>query len=428
MMASRLKDLWVASTVVCFVVRIWAVTESVVLAQFVIHISADGLGALQLEQLLVGTPECYPNLRRLVREGASTFNARSDYHYTDTLPNHFCMITGRPVLQPPGQPETLHHGYIYNYMEPGWTIHTMGNTQIGYIASVFDVVHDHGLKTAFFASKGKLAICYQSYNAENGAPDTVGDDNGRNKIDYALVTDYDSTTLMRALLELLADTAPNYTFLHLSEPDLYGHGYGWSSPTWNAAVGVIDNYLGLILAAIDTNVALSHATTVILTADHGGTPLYTHGNPEDPLNHTVPVLIWGPGWPAGADLYDLFRNRFDPGQTRPHYSMAQQPLRNGDTGNLALLALGLPPIPGSTRIPILGQPQVTLTCTPTVEGVWLMWPSPSTDFVLETSASLGPNAIWEQVTSGINDDGTNKSLLLIHTESPLQRFYRLRKN
>jgi hypothetical protein len=39
---------------------------------------------------------------------------RTDFTHTVTIPNHTCMATGRPVLQPDGQPNTVHHGYTNN--------------------------------------------------------------------------------------------------------------------------------------------------------------------------------------------------------------------------------------------------------------------------------------------------------------------------
>lgn len=53
---------------------------------YVIHISVDGLRSDVLRNLLATTPEHYPNFQRLVNESASTYDARSDFTITETIP------------------------------------------------------------------------------------------------------------------------------------------------------------------------------------------------------------------------------------------------------------------------------------------------------------------------------------------------------
>jgi hypothetical protein len=87
---------------------------------------------------------------------------------------------------------------------------------------------------------------------------------------------------------------------------------------------------------------------VIVAADHGGTGT-GHGDATLEANYTIPFLVWGDGVQAGADLYALnAATRLHPGSGRPSYTAAIQPIRNGDGANLALAALGLPPVPGSS--------------------------------------------------------------------------------
>ena len=316
-------------------------------AEHVIHISVDGLSATLLQSLLANLPGDYPNFARFVAEGATTFAARTDYTHTITLPNHTTMVTGRPVLQPTGQPDTVHHGYVGNVdPPPGVTLHNGGNPQLTYVASAFDVVHDHGLSTAHYASKSKFVLFNRSYDATHGAADTLPPDNGTDKINV-----YFQSTPGATHAAFLADMAAyhfNYVFLHYSNPDDLGHANGWGSSPWNQAVRIVDGYLGGIFALVEGDPVLDGHTLIILSADHGGTG-FDHSAATNAANYTIPFFTWGDGVVQGADLYALnAATRLHPGTGRPSYTAPVQPIRNGDGANLALAALGLPPVPGST--------------------------------------------------------------------------------
>ncbi len=128
------------------------------IADRVIHVSIDGLRADHV------TPELMPNLTRLMAEGASTLNARTDPAYTQTLPNHHSQFTGRSVYGVAG------HQVDFNN-DLNTTVHDEAGT---YVASVFDVVHDHGGSTLLYAGKSKFDMIDRNWNDLNGAPDLVG--------------------------------------------------------------------------------------------------------------------------------------------------------------------------------------------------------------------------------------------------------------
>ena len=320
----------------------------------VIQISVDGLSGELLESLLDANPELVPNFQRFVDQGATTLDARTDFSYTTTLPNHTSMLSGRPVESPTGDPlDTTHHGYTNNGLpDLEWTLHNQGNPNVPYIASAFDVAHDRGLSTALYASKSKFVIYDQSYNAGTGAADVVGPDDGRDKIDSfaTLVTGSPPTAadMNAAYLADMAAAQYSYSFVHYRDPDTFGHGFEWGSPEWYFSVIAVDAYLGDVFALVDSDPGLQGTTAIVLTADHGGFN-YNHGNATLPSIYTVPVFVWGPGVARGADLYALNEDvRLDPEDGRPDYTAAVQPIRSGGTGNLALDLLGLPAIAGSS--------------------------------------------------------------------------------
>lgn len=380
----------------------------------VVHMSLDGLGAKYLEFYVTNAPDQFPNFVRLMNEGAFTMNARCDYDYSETVPNHATMFTARPVNQPLDAPLTTHHGYANNFPGANDTLHNAGNTNVPYKASFFDVAHDHGLGTALYTGKTRLAICERSYNELNGAFDLFGEDDGRDKIDIASIADVSGASISNQVTQVVADLSSaepkQYTFIHIAEPDLTGHASGWGSANWSNAVRMVDTQIGRILETIRGNPVLDGSTAVIIAADHGGGGVIPNAHTESYhiTNYTIPFFLWGPGVTPGADLYSLFNNRADPGTNRADYSVSPQPVRGGDGGNLALALLGLPPIPDSYFRPELKmlQPPVTVTRDGVLMTVW--WPADSDGFFLEYGNDpFAP--VWYRVTQGIVNHGDRLS-------------------
>jgi hypothetical protein len=300
---------------------------------YVVHISVDGLRSDAITDL---GPENLPNFYRMRVLGAFTDNARTDFDFTNTLPNHACQLTGRPVLGPDG------HGVSFND-DPGTTLEYVNGE---YICGVFDVAHDNGLKTAMYASKPKFDFFDRSWNGDNGAEDLIGEDNGRDKIDVYINSSY-TEVLVDSFIARMSSAPHDYSFVHFVDPDAVGHDFGWQSAQYYDVVMKMDTLIGRIYDLIDNNSLFAGKTAVLVTADHGGTGL-THTDPTLPENYTIPFYVTAPGMPAGADLYSLNADdRLDPSTGRPDYSAVPQPVRNGGITNLALDFLSLVAIPGS---------------------------------------------------------------------------------
>jgi hypothetical protein len=309
-------------------------------AEYVILISCDGT---RPDAITAFGAAHTPTFHRLRKEGAFTDNARTDVDHTTTLQNHTCMITGRPVMGEAG------HQWTENVNPKlGQNLHRNRNE---YLASVFDVAHDHGLKTALYGSKTKFSLYDLSYDAQRGAVDRIDPDNGRDKIDVCLVSGATISLVDKLVAELKSDHPPRFTMLHLSNPDSAGHDSGWNlkskSSEYLKSIAMVDSLIGRVLEAVESTDRLQGRTTLIVTADHGGkVGTKGHEQSKEPENFTIPFYVWGAGVSPGADLYALNGGtRRDPGKTNPGEGVP--PIRNGEAGNLALQLLGLPPIPGS---------------------------------------------------------------------------------
>ncbi len=319
-------------------------------------VTVDGLAPRFVDDLL--ERDTLPTFRRLQDGGSFTHNARSDYTHTVTLPNHTSLFTGRPVSVVEDEPPDTHHGYVSNTTpSPDTTLHNGGNPELEYVAGVFDVVHDHGLSTCLFSGKDKFSIFTQSWNSANGAVDRVPPNDGKAKIDVPLILHDDSPGLLGAVLGQLTGSPCRLTFLHFTDTDPGGHNFGWGSPEWLELVQRVDAWLGQILDTLLATPRLRDRFALIVTADHGGAG-YSHVDASNPDNYTIPLYVFGPGFPGGTDLYATFAGqRANPGSTRPDYSAANQPLRNGDVANIALSLLGLPQLEDSLMRDLVLPPE-----------------------------------------------------------------------
>jgi hypothetical protein len=311
----------------------------------VVLVSVDGLRPDAIDGPEDGE---LPAFRRLQR-GPHTLQARSDPTYTITLPNHVGMVTGRILAGPDG------HGWKLNDDPPA--VRDGGTIQASrghYVASMFDVAHDRGVRTQVVVTKTKFTLFVQSWDETSGAPDQVEPDQGRAKIDaFTFVRNAGDAAAVAAQM-LRGSTGRTLTFLHLGNPDFVGHAEGWvmtPGSAYRKAVAECDAAIGMLFQAIDAEPRLRGHVAIVLTADHGGgKPLRSHVEHRQPEDYLVPFLVW-----LGADRepQELLALNADRRLIVPagEYVPAERtpaPIRNAEAGNTALQLMGLPPIPGST--------------------------------------------------------------------------------
>lgn len=286
----------------------------------VLAVSIDGLNPRAIREL--GRDRA-PTLHRLIDEGASTMDARTERELTTTLPNHTGMLTGRRV-----HADRSGHGVTWNdgRLEPRTVQKAAGEA----VRSAFFVVHDETRSTALFASKTKFTLFKRSWGS---------------KIDRFAVRE-SNVRLMRLVRTDLVERTRSFRFVHFSKPDVVGHDSGFMSPAYLDAVADLDRLLGRLVAAIEADPVLKSGLVLVVTADHGG-KRHSHSAPTRYANYRVPFFAWGPGVAAGADLYELNPAYASPGTSRTTYATIPPPIRNGAVANLVTDLLGLGPVPGS---------------------------------------------------------------------------------
>lgn len=285
-------------------------------ASHVLLVSLDGLNPAAIKKL--GRSDA-PHLHRLIRQGASTMNARTLVEETRTLPNHTSMLTGLRAKLPRGT------GVRFNE-DPGTTLHESAQR---YVPGIFDVVRDGGGTTGMFVTKDKFRFLERSWST----------------IDRFEQTEDRDRPMVRAVAREMRSAPRTFSFLHLGTPDRVGHERGGMSPAYLRAVSRADRNLGRVLAAIKDNPGLRQRLLLVVTSDHGTKGL-RHNDTTVRANYRVPFIVWGAGARKGADLYDLNPAYLRPGKKQPSYR-GPQPIRTADVANLVASTLGLPSVAGS---------------------------------------------------------------------------------
>ena len=298
----------------------------------VVVVSLEGLAS----RAITRHPEAAVTLSRLIARGASTLDARTSVERTTRLPNLVGMVTGRRV-----DPRHGGHGVGWDDRPDDTVAAAAGH----YVSSAFDIVHNFGGRTALMASHPDAAVLNRSWDGANGGLDPHGADNGRDKIDSFHLRASDRG-VVDSLTSVLQRQRPKLAVATLTSLDAAGHRDGWLRPGYVAALRQVDRLLGRVVSTIASDPQLAGSTLLVVTSEHGGRK-HSHGNPRRLTNYRVPLVVSGPGVPAGADLYALNPTYAKPGEARVGYDAAAQPLRNLSVANLVTTVLGLPPIPGS---------------------------------------------------------------------------------
>lgn len=304
----------------------------------VLIVSVDGLRSQLINQT---GPAGTPNLHRMISDGASTLNARTDYSSVRRDSNAVGMLTGLRTY-----PGNGGHGIGWR-KRPQSTIEAAAGR---YVPGIFDMTHDLGLRTAVVTDWSPMTVVRDSWNGTHGARDHYRPNDGRNKLSQFLLVNRDRTAF-RSTRELLARDEPAVTFLQLSDVASSGDHYGWRSRHFFRAVHRADRRIGELISLVRSDPGLAGHTAVIVTAERGGSSATKRLN-RRPTWYRVPMFVVGPGVAAGADLYSLNPQLANPGRSRPSYSdTVVQPIRTSYIANLVTKLLGQPALPGSDQDP-----------------------------------------------------------------------------
>jgi predicted AlkP superfamily pyrophosphatase or phosphodiesterase len=219
----------------------------------VVLISIDGLRPDAIDAAGART------LQRMIREGASATRARTIVP-SRTLPSHTSMLTGvQPAV----------HGITWNFEQ----VDNVGTVKV---PTVFDLAQAAGKTTAGFFGKPKFR-----HLLRRDAP--------RFRMAPSGYDVWAAPRIAQEVQDYLRHRKPDFTFVHIADPDVAGHSIGWMSAPYRFAVRRADNAVRII--AQSARRAFGDNFVIIVTADHGGHGR-DHGTERD-ADMNIPWIAWG---------------------------------------------------------------------------------------------------------------------------------------
>ena len=259
-----------------------------------------------------------PVWKEMAAEGAWTLRAHVPKGAT-TVISHAELYTGAEPrvngvtreLSNTG-PDTHVHGVKFRW-KPFMKVADDGTVTYTVPQTLLSAVETEGHKATAVVQKGKLVGMLRPDGSESGIK--VTGDSG----------------LIKTACAAVQDDAMRLVILHIGSPDGAGHKYGWLSQEQIRTAETVSGQLQAIRKCIADS-GSSVPTTLIVTSDHGGTPVDVcqakrgknacgHGANDDD-NRRVPWIAVGPGIKPGHHI--------------------QADIRLADTAPTALRILDLP--------------------------------------------------------------------------------------